>query len=106
MASFDERILNGISVLSAIIDSLTFAAADEVLNVAIRSQSIDHAARGAAWHPSARAHHAICQPVTIAFRIRRDATLAVPNVKSCSRPQPVNHRSLLPCSWNSVEAYS
>lgn len=33
MASFDERIVNGISVLSAIIDSGTFAAAGEVLNM-------------------------------------------------------------------------
>jgi len=33
MASFDERIVNGISVLSAIIDSGTFAAAGDVLNM-------------------------------------------------------------------------
>jgi DNA-binding transcriptional LysR family regulator len=33
MASFDERIVNGISVLSAIIDSGTFATAGEVLNM-------------------------------------------------------------------------
>jgi DNA-binding transcriptional LysR family regulator len=33
MASFDERIANGISVLSAIVDSGTFAAAGEVLNM-------------------------------------------------------------------------
>jgi len=33
MASFDERMLNGISVLSAIVDSGTFAAAAEVLDM-------------------------------------------------------------------------
>jgi DNA-binding transcriptional LysR family regulator len=33
MASFDERVVNGISVLSAIVDSGTFAAAGEVLNM-------------------------------------------------------------------------
>ena len=33
MASFDQRILNGISVLSAIIDSGTLATASEVLNM-------------------------------------------------------------------------
>jgi DNA-binding transcriptional LysR family regulator len=33
MASFDERIVNGISVLSAIIDSGTFAAAADILNM-------------------------------------------------------------------------
>jgi DNA-binding transcriptional LysR family regulator len=33
MASFDERIVNGISVLSAIIDSGTFAAAGDILNM-------------------------------------------------------------------------
>jgi DNA-binding transcriptional LysR family regulator len=33
MASFDERIVNGISVLSAIVDSGTFAAAGDVLNM-------------------------------------------------------------------------
>src|SRR5258706_16296229 len=33
MATFDERIVNGISVLSAIIDSGTFAAAGDILNM-------------------------------------------------------------------------
>jgi DNA-binding transcriptional LysR family regulator len=33
MASFDERIVNGISVLSAIVDSGTFAAAGDALNM-------------------------------------------------------------------------
>ena len=33
MAGFDERIVNGISVLSAIIDSGTFAAAGDILNM-------------------------------------------------------------------------
>lgn len=33
MASFDERIVNGIGVLSAIIDSGTFAAAADILNM-------------------------------------------------------------------------
>src|SRR5258706_10311953 len=33
MATFDERIVNGISVLSAIIDSGTFAAAGAILNM-------------------------------------------------------------------------
>ncbi len=33
MATFDERIVNGISVLSAIIDSGTFAAAGNILNM-------------------------------------------------------------------------
>lgn len=33
MASFDERVTNGISVLSAIVDSGTFAAAGDILNM-------------------------------------------------------------------------
>ena len=33
MASFDERVVNGISVLSAIVDSGSFAAAGDVLNM-------------------------------------------------------------------------
>jgi DNA-binding transcriptional LysR family regulator len=33
MASFDERVTNGISVLSAIVDSGTFAAAADILNM-------------------------------------------------------------------------
>ncbi len=33
MASFDERVMNGVSVLAAIVDSGTFAAAGDILNM-------------------------------------------------------------------------
>ena len=38
MASFDERVTNGIGVLAAIVDSGTFAAAGDILNMELAKE--------------------------------------------------------------------
>ena len=58
--SVDERVLNGIGVLSAIVDSSSFAAASEALDISpVRGKSFRGAARSQVSYPSVRPHDAL-----------------------------------------------